>query len=93
VHLPLEPRGRFYNFAWLTAVPLTHPMQRVVLEEYRQAVEDATARVTRLTAQLADAVSTWSLAPQVTRCKRSSSWRPRDRIFVDIQPDVFHCSP
>ena len=40
-------------------------MQRVALEEYRQAVEDATARVERLTTQLEHAVSTWSLAPQV----------------------------
>jgi transposase len=52
-------------FAWLTMLPMSHPMQRVALEEYRQAVEDATARVARLTAQLEHAVSTWSLAPQV----------------------------
>jgi len=58
------PWSRAY-FAWLTTLPIPQPMQRVVLEEYRQAVEDATARVTRLTVQLEQAVSTWALAPQV----------------------------
>jgi transposase len=65
LRFPRRTRWSKAYFAWLTTVPLAHPMQRVVLEEYRQAVEDATARVTRLTAQLADAVSTWSLAPHV----------------------------
>jgi transposase len=52
-------------FAWLTTLRFPHRAQQVVLEEYRQAVEDATARVTRLTEQLAGAVPTWFLAPQV----------------------------
>src|SRR5579864_8407752 len=39
-------------FAWLTTLRVPHPVQQVVLEEYRQAVEEATARVTRLTTQL-----------------------------------------
>jgi transposase len=52
-------------FAWLTTLRLPHPMQHVAVEEYRQAVEEATARVTRLTAQLEAAVSTWELAPHI----------------------------
>ena len=52
-------------FAWLTTLRLPHPMQHVALEEYRQAVEEATARVTRLTVQLEAAVSSWVLAPHV----------------------------
>jgi transposase len=52
-------------FAWLATLRFPHPAQHVVLEEYRQAVEDATARVARLTAQLEEIVATWSLAPQV----------------------------
>lgn len=52
-------------FAWLETVRFAHPAQHVVLEEYRQAVEGATARVTRLTDQIAAAVPTWALAPQV----------------------------
>ena len=33
-------------FAWLTTLRFSHPMQQVAVEEYRQAVEEATARVT-----------------------------------------------
>jgi transposase len=52
-------------FGWLTTLRFPHRAQQVVLEEYRQAVEDATARVMRLTEQIEAAVPTWSLAPQV----------------------------
>lgn len=52
-------------FAWLETVRFAQPVQHIVLEEYRQAVEGATARVTRLTEQIAAAVPTWALGPQV----------------------------
>jgi transposase len=52
-------------FAWLETLRLPHSAQHIVLEEYRQAVEAATARVTRLTTQLAAIVPAWALAPQV----------------------------
>jgi transposase len=52
-------------FAWLETLRFSQPAQHIVLEEYRQAVEGATARVTRLTAQVAAAVPSWTLAPQV----------------------------
>jgi transposase len=63
----LEGRTRWSPayFAWLETVRFSQPTQHVVLEEYRQAVETATARVTRLTDQLATTVPTWALAPQV----------------------------
>jgi transposase len=62
-------------FAWLATLRFAHPAQHVVLEEYRQAVEDATARVARLTEQLEAVVPTWSLAPQVRalQCLRGVS--------------------
>ena len=53
------------HLAWLATLRFPHAMQHVALEEYRQAVEEATARVARLTEQLEAAVATWSLAPQV----------------------------
>lgn len=52
-------------FAWLETLCFSQPVRHVVLEEYRQAVEGATARVTRLTAQLATVVPAWTPAPQV----------------------------
>ena len=52
-------------FAWLTTLRFSHRAQQVVLEEYRQAVDDATARVARLTEQVEAAVPAWSLAAQV----------------------------
>jgi transposase len=52
-------------FAWLETLRFAQPVQQIVLEEYRQAVEGATARVTRLTQQVTAAVPTWALAPQV----------------------------
>jgi transposase len=50
---------------WLETLRLPRPAQQVVLEEYAQAVDEATARVQRLTQQLAAAVEGWGLAPQV----------------------------
>ena len=37
----------------------------LVLRECRQAIEDAEARLERLTQQVADVVSTWSIVPVV----------------------------
>jgi len=59
-----------------------------VLEEYRQAVEDATARVARLTAQLEAIVGTWSLAPQVLalQCLRGVSLVVASTVMAEIGP-------
>jgi transposase len=56
-------------FAWLETVRFPHPAQHVVLEEYRQTVEAAAARVTRLTTQLATLVPTWASRPRCRRCR------------------------
>ena len=50
---------------WLSELIFEHPAQYLVLREYRQAIEDAEARLGRLTQQVADVVSTWSMAPVV----------------------------
>ena len=50
---------------WLSNLTFEHPAQYLVLREYRQAIEDAEARLERLTQQVANVVSTWSMAPVV----------------------------
>jgi transposase len=50
---------------WLAELAFEHPAQHVVLHEYRQAIEDAEARLERLTRQVAEVASSWSMAPVV----------------------------
>jgi transposase len=50
---------------WLSELIFDHPAQYLVLREYRQAIEDAEARLARLTQQVAEVVATWSMAPVV----------------------------
>src|SRR3712207_1586383 len=50
---------------WLAELIFEHPAQDLVLREYRQAIEEAEARLARLTQQVAEVVSTWSMAPVV----------------------------
>ena len=50
---------------WLSNLRFEHPVQYLVLREYRQAIEDAEARLGRLTQQVTNVVSTWSMAPVV----------------------------
>jgi transposase len=50
---------------WLSELAFEHPAQYLVLREYRQGIEDAEARLERLTQQIADVVTTWSMAPVV----------------------------
>lgn len=47
---------------WLSNLTFEHPAQYLVLREYRQAIEDAEARLERLTQQVTEVVSTWSMA-------------------------------
>src|SRR3954471_10950276 len=42
-----------------------HPAPYLVLREYRQAIDDAEARLERLTQQVAEVVGSWSMAPVV----------------------------
>ena len=50
---------------WLAELIFEHPAQYLVLREYRQAIEDAEARLERLNQQVAEVVKTWSMAPVV----------------------------
>src|SRR4051812_34979516 len=50
---------------WLAELVFEHPAQYLVLQEYRQAIEEAEARLARLTQQVAEVVATWSMAPVV----------------------------
>src|SRR5215204_6494591 len=50
---------------WMCELAFEHPAQHWVLREYRQAIEDAEARLERLTQQVAEVVSSWLMAPVV----------------------------
>jgi transposase len=51
---------------WLTTVRFAHPAQQIVLQDYIHAVEDAEARVDRLTRQIEELLPNWSMSPVVT---------------------------
>src|SRR5271166_3607932 len=50
---------------WLCKQTFDHPAQNIVLTECRQAIDDAEARLERLTQQVTEIVATWSMAPVV----------------------------
>jgi transposase len=50
---------------WLSNLTFAHPAQYLVLREYRQAIEDAETRLERLTLQVAELATSWSMAPVV----------------------------
>jgi transposase len=50
---------------WLSNLTFAHPAQFLVLREYRQAIEDAETRLERLTLQVAELATSWSMAPIV----------------------------
>jgi transposase len=50
---------------WLSSLTFAHPAQYLVLREYRQSIEDAEARLERLTQQVTAVVSSWAMAPLV----------------------------
>lgn len=52
--------------AWLARQSFEQPAQQDVLDDYREAVELATARVARLTRKMAERSATWEKAPLVT---------------------------
>ena len=51
---------------WLTTVRFAHPAQQIVLQDYIHAVQDAEARLDRLTRQIEELLPNWSMAPVVT---------------------------
>lgn len=52
--------------AWLAQQRFDQPAQQDVMEDYRESVEMASARVARLTKQLAERSAVWEKAPLVT---------------------------
>jgi len=50
---------------WLTTLRFDHPAQQLVFQDYIHAVQDAEARVKRLTGHIEQQLPTWSLAPVV----------------------------
>jgi transposase len=50
---------------WLSTVRFDHPAQQIVFQDYIHAVTDAEARIERLTHQISELLSSWSLAPLV----------------------------
>ena len=60
----LRPWNQVHD-RWLSRLTFEHPAQYLVLHEYRHAIEDAEARLERLTQQVACFVSSWSMAPVV----------------------------
>jgi transposase len=58
---------------WLCKQKFDHPAQHIVLEEYRQTIEDAKIRLERLTRPVTEVASQWSMArdqslPGITWC-------------------------
>jgi transposase len=52
--------------AWLAQQTFDQPAQQDVMDDYREAVEMATARVARLTQKMTERAATWEKAPLVT---------------------------
>lgn len=57
------------HYNWLESLRFDHDWQQVVLQEYIDAVRDATRRVGDLSAQLERVLAQWSLAPVVYSLK------------------------
>lgn len=54
------------HLTWLAGQAFDEPAQRDVMSDYRESVELATARVARLTGQMAERSAAWEKAPLVT---------------------------
>ena len=50
---------------WLCGQTFDHPAQHIVLAEYRKAIEGAEDRLERLTRQVTETASSWSMAPLI----------------------------
>ena len=53
------------HWGWLTQQVMDHPAQQIVLQEYLDAVRQASARVQRLTGQIRELIPQWRRAPFV----------------------------
>ncbi len=50
-----------------------HPVHHIVLAEYRHAIEEAGVRLDRLTRQVAETTSAWSMAQIVQLTRRCAA--------------------
>src|SRR3954471_2010270 len=50
---------------WLGELRFEHPVQHLVLAEYRQAIADAEKRLEGLSQQVVEVIPTWSMAPVI----------------------------
>jgi transposase len=53
------------HWGWLLQQVMDHPAQQIVLQEYLDAVREASARVLRLTGQIRELIPQWRRAPLV----------------------------
>jgi transposase len=53
------------HLRWLSQIKLAHPAQQITFQEYVTAIDEAAARVARLTSQIADLLPAWRMAPLV----------------------------
>jgi len=61
---------------WLTTVRFAHPAQQIVLQDYIHAVQDAEARLDRLTRQIEELLPSWSMASVVAALQAMRGVRP-----------------
>jgi transposase len=54
------------HWNWLLQQVMDHPAQQIVLQEYLDAVREASARVLRLTGQIREMIPNWRRAPWVS---------------------------
>jgi transposase len=57
------------HWRWLVQQVMVHPAQQIVLQEYLDAVRQASARVQRLTGQIRELIPQWRRAPLVSACQ------------------------
>lgn len=76
------------HYNWLSDIKMGHPAQQIALQEYIAAVEEAVARVSRLTAEIGKSVQGWRLEPLVTAIQalRGVSLLTAATVLAEIGP-------
>ena len=54
------------HLRWLADIKLPHPAQQIAFQEYVTAIDEAAARVARLTKQIEELLPSWRMSPVVT---------------------------
>ena len=65
ISYPGKTRWSKAHLNWLTTIKMAHPAQQIALEEYRHALENNQAQVTRITKQMEAFCRSWRLRPVV----------------------------